>query len=78
MFGLLNAHPFTPPTRKPATKYFCRKGYSRIIGPMVAIAVAKRNVFEGTLSTPVGNPLAPKSLAAEILFTICTMIYCNV
>lgn len=37
-----DAQPFTAPTVRPCTKYFCRKGYSRIIGPVDTTTVAMR------------------------------------
>ena len=48
------------------------------MGPTVTIAVARRIVFAGTDITPAGSPACPTFCAAEILFTMRTIMYCNV
>lgn len=39
--------PLTEPTVRPATKYFCTKGYSRMMGPVATHAVAIFSVSLG-------------------------------
>jgi len=38
----INDYPFTPPKVKPFTKYFCRNGYTQIIGILTIIVIAAR------------------------------------
>ena len=44
---MLYVYSFTPPSVIPVTKYFCKNGYSIIIGNMVTIVAAARTEVHG-------------------------------
>ena len=68
--------PFTAPMVTPFTKYFCRKGYSRIMGPVATTVMAS---FMGSLGTSLaGMPLlAAAAFMAWALVRILFRKYCS-
>ena len=60
--------PFTAPTVRPLMKYFCTKGYRRMMGPVASMALAILTVSVGRLPM-VTNWDATEFFRASALFT---------
>ena len=58
---ILTVYPFTAPMVTPLTKYFCKNGYSRMMGPVATTVMAS---FMGSLGTSLmGRPLRAAAAA---------------
>ena len=69
-FADLFAQPLTAPTVKPATKYFCTKGYSRMMGPVAMTAVAIFRVSPGRSVMTTLEPAMEFFRLATLLITL--------
>ena len=67
----------TEPTVRPATKYFCTKGYSSMMGPVATTAVAIFSVSEGrSVSSTMLEP-ATEFFRLATLFMTLYRWYCR-